>query len=118
MNKGKSVCNVLKGVRKAIADANGIKYEPAECGFEAMRDVPGVRGRSALHRARAEAAEVDRKGCYRGRYSLGGCVVVGLRQRCYGSIWGRSRLRSRQKVQTKCSEWLRNSRAFPAASRP
>ena len=34
MNKGKSVCNVLKGVRKAIADANGIKYEPAECGFE------------------------------------------------------------------------------------
>ena len=34
MNKGKSVCNVLKGVRKAIADANDIKYEPAECGFE------------------------------------------------------------------------------------
>lgn len=34
MNKGKSVCNVLKGVRKAVADANGIKYEPAECGFE------------------------------------------------------------------------------------
>ncbi len=34
MNKGKSVCNVLKGVRRAVADANGIKYEPAECGFE------------------------------------------------------------------------------------
>lgn len=34
MNKGKSVCNVLKGVRKAVADANDIKYEPAECGFE------------------------------------------------------------------------------------
>ena len=34
MNKGKSVCNVLKDVRKAVADANGIKYEPAECGFE------------------------------------------------------------------------------------
>ncbi len=34
MNKGKSVCNVLKGVRKAIADANGIKYEPAECSFD------------------------------------------------------------------------------------
>ena len=34
MNKGKSVCNVLKDVRKAIADANDIKYEPAECGFE------------------------------------------------------------------------------------
>ena len=34
VNKGKSVCNALKGVRKAIADANGIKYEPAECGFE------------------------------------------------------------------------------------
>lgn len=34
MNKGKSVCNVLKGVRKAIADANGIKYDPVECGFE------------------------------------------------------------------------------------
>lgn len=34
MNKGKSVCNVLKDVRKAITDANGIKYEPAECGFE------------------------------------------------------------------------------------
>lgn len=34
MNKGKSVCNVLKDVRKAIADVNDIKYEPAECGFE------------------------------------------------------------------------------------
>ena len=34
MSKGKSVCNVLKGVLKAIADANGIKYEPAECGFD------------------------------------------------------------------------------------
>ena len=34
MNKGKSVCNVLKGVRKAVADANGIKYEPVECGFD------------------------------------------------------------------------------------
>ena len=34
INKGKSVCNVLKDVRKAIADANDIKYEPAECGFE------------------------------------------------------------------------------------
>ena len=27
MDKGKSVCNVLKDVRKAVADANGIKYE-------------------------------------------------------------------------------------------
>ena len=34
MNKGKSVCNVLKDARKAIADANDIKYEPSECGFE------------------------------------------------------------------------------------
>lgn len=34
MNNGRNICNVLKGVRKAIADANGIKYEPAECGFD------------------------------------------------------------------------------------
>lgn len=34
MGDGRSVCNVLKGIRKAIADANGIKYEPVECGFE------------------------------------------------------------------------------------
>lgn len=34
MGDGRSVCNVLKGIRKAIADANGIRYEPAECGFE------------------------------------------------------------------------------------
>lgn len=34
MDHGRSICNVLKSVRKAIADANGIRYEPAECGFE------------------------------------------------------------------------------------
>lgn len=34
MGDGRSVCNVLKGIRKAIADANGIKYEPVECSFE------------------------------------------------------------------------------------
>lgn len=34
MDHGRSICNVLKSVRKAIADTNGIRYEPAECGFE------------------------------------------------------------------------------------
>ena len=31
MTKGKSICNVLKAIRKQVADANGIKYEPREC---------------------------------------------------------------------------------------
>ena len=34
MDRGKSVCKLLKGVRKAVADANGIAYMPHECDFE------------------------------------------------------------------------------------
>ncbi|MDD7317673.1 MAG: hypothetical protein SOZ80_06900 [Prevotella sp.] len=34
MNVGKNICNTLKTIRKKIADANGIEYEPAECGFK------------------------------------------------------------------------------------
>ena len=31
MTKGKTICNVLKTIRKQVADANDIKYEPREC---------------------------------------------------------------------------------------
>lgn len=31
MTRGKSICSVLKTIRKQIADANEIKYEPHEC---------------------------------------------------------------------------------------
>lgn len=31
MVKGKSICKVLKTIRKQVADANDIKYEPREC---------------------------------------------------------------------------------------
>lgn len=31
---GKRRCEILKGIRKTIAKANGIKYEPAECTHE------------------------------------------------------------------------------------
>lgn len=31
MTRGKSICNVLKMIRKQIADANEIMYEPREC---------------------------------------------------------------------------------------
>ena len=31
MTKGKSICKVLKGIRKQVADANDIDYEPIEC---------------------------------------------------------------------------------------
>ena len=31
MSKGKSICSVLKTIRKQVADANGIEYEPREC---------------------------------------------------------------------------------------
>ena len=31
MTKGKSICNMLKTIRKQVADANGIRYEPREC---------------------------------------------------------------------------------------
>ena len=31
MMKGKSICKVLKTIRKQVADANDIKYEPREC---------------------------------------------------------------------------------------
>jgi outer membrane protein OmpA-like peptidoglycan-associated protein len=34
MNRGKKTCEVLKSVRKQIAEANGISYTPAECSFE------------------------------------------------------------------------------------
>ena len=31
MTRGKSICSVLKTIRKQIADANEIRYEPHEC---------------------------------------------------------------------------------------
>ena len=31
MTRGKSICNVLKTIRKQVADTNEIKYEPREC---------------------------------------------------------------------------------------
>ena len=31
MARGKSICSVLKTIRKQVADANGIVYEPREC---------------------------------------------------------------------------------------
>ncbi|MBQ8047934.1 MAG: energy transducer TonB [Prevotella sp.] len=34
MNKGKSICNVLRGIRKQIAEKNGISYEPKVCTHE------------------------------------------------------------------------------------
>lgn len=34
MTRGKSVCSVLKTIRKQVADANEIKYEPHECHYE------------------------------------------------------------------------------------
>ena len=34
MTKGKSICSVLKTIRKQIADANEIRYEPRECHHE------------------------------------------------------------------------------------
>ena len=34
MTRGKSICNVLKSIRKQIADANGIHYAPKPCGFK------------------------------------------------------------------------------------
>lgn len=30
MEKGRYVCHVMKAIRKAVADANGISYEPAK----------------------------------------------------------------------------------------
>lgn len=34
MTRGKSICNVLKAIRKQIADANGISYQPTPCGYQ------------------------------------------------------------------------------------
>ncbi len=34
MGNGKYRCGVLKGIRKAVAEANGIDYVPRECTFE------------------------------------------------------------------------------------
>ena len=34
MGSGKYRCGVLKGIRKAVAEANGIDYAPRECTFE------------------------------------------------------------------------------------
>lgn len=33
MMKGKDICNTLKGIRKQIADENGIEYLPSECNY-------------------------------------------------------------------------------------
>ena len=34
MARGKKICSVLKTIRKQVADANEIKYEPRECHYE------------------------------------------------------------------------------------
>jgi hypothetical protein len=34
MTKGKTICNALKVIRKQIADANDIHYEPRECNHQ------------------------------------------------------------------------------------
>ena len=34
MARGKSICSVLKTIRKQVAEANEIKYEPRECHYE------------------------------------------------------------------------------------
>ena len=34
MTNGRHTCNTLKGIRKQIADANEIKYEPIDCTHE------------------------------------------------------------------------------------
>lgn len=34
MKKGRDICDVLKAIRKKIADAYGISYEPSECHYE------------------------------------------------------------------------------------
>jgi len=34
MAKGKTICSVLKSIRKQVADVNEIKYEPRECHYE------------------------------------------------------------------------------------
>ena len=34
MTRGKTICSVLKTIRKQVADANEIKYEPRECHYE------------------------------------------------------------------------------------
>ena len=34
MTRGKTICSVLKTIRKQVADANDIKYEPRECHHE------------------------------------------------------------------------------------
>lgn len=31
MSRGKEICKTLKAIRKQVADANGIEYEPTEC---------------------------------------------------------------------------------------
>lgn len=31
MNKGKEKCNLLKGIRKAVADKYGLNYNPSKC---------------------------------------------------------------------------------------
>ena len=34
MDRGRKICDVLKAVRKKIADMNGIAYEPRVCHFK------------------------------------------------------------------------------------
>ncbi len=34
MEKGKKKCETLKAIRKEVANANGIEYEPTKCDYE------------------------------------------------------------------------------------
>ena len=34
MEKGREICDVLKAIRKIIADENGISYEISDCNYE------------------------------------------------------------------------------------
>ena len=40
MERGKHICETLKGIRREIAKANGIDYEPSVCDHEG--DCPGT----------------------------------------------------------------------------
>lgn len=54
METGKKTCEKLKDLRKQVAEANGIEYEPAECTYEG--DCPGT-----CPRCDAELADLQRQ---------------------------------------------------------
>ena len=83
MSRGKSICSVLKTIRKQVADANDIQYEPRECGYQGEcrgtcpaceAEVRYLERQLDLRRQLGKAVAIV--GISAGLSALTGCVII------------------------------------------